>query len=519
MRILCVSYDVNDPSSGSGRALQNLATRLSWSGFSVTVALSPSSFQMHDFDYVITQQWCAMKECVKLSIPVIFYVHGPGQAEQFIEHGGRPLHFITCSWDSIPVHLHPITSLMEPFPMIEDVQSERDVSNPECKYITLIGNDPHVKGTDYFMSMVHTCPDLSFLLVGPPPHGIPIPSNLTLRENIQDMREVYKVTRVIVSPSRWESFGRAVREGRMNGIPIITSDLPCFKSIPDVIIMKDWNTDRWIEAVRSVYNETFPSHSFEDVITVQMNDIIKAIVRPHFYTLDEDTGIRLLEGSPHVYWINVDERYDGTGMMPESVRRKRDMEALLHRYQIPNTRVEALTPSDLKIPSSIKPSHAACLSSHVKALRMFLESDQNECIVMEDDVTLDLISCWCESLRSIIDKRPVECRMLQLQYSTVSVPTMRYQKHEEYMVGAMAYWIDKIGAAEIISRYQKLDTIDRVADIFLYQSDNHHTYTFQYSLFTESDSNKSILHPEHEAVHKQYKQINKNYIITWRCNE
>lgn len=91
------------------------------------------------------------------------------------------------------------------------------------------------KGIEKAMEIVALCPEIPFTFVGrstyetlrstlnlPDPDSV---ANLEVLPNMGDMREVYRRTRILLVPSRWEeAFGRVVIEAQVSGIPVISSN-------------------------------------------------------------------------------------------------------------------------------------------------------------------------------------------------------------------------------------------------------------------------------------------------------
>lgn len=86
------------------------------------------------------------------------------------------------------------------------------------------------KGAKMFWKLAAAFPDTPFLAVrgGYGDQIIPddIPENVEIIENTSDMRSVYSRTRVLLMPSKYESFGRVAVEAAASGIPTLASGTP-----------------------------------------------------------------------------------------------------------------------------------------------------------------------------------------------------------------------------------------------------------------------------------------------------
>jgi glycosyltransferase involved in cell wall biosynthesis len=108
------------------------------------------------------------------------------------------------------------------------IERERVVAaTRKPEYITLI-NLCAAKGPDIFYHLAKKFPDEKFLGVeggyeDQVKEDLP---NVEFVAHGPDMASVYAKTKVLLMPSRYESFGMAAVEAQANGVPIIASDLP-----------------------------------------------------------------------------------------------------------------------------------------------------------------------------------------------------------------------------------------------------------------------------------------------------
>lgn len=122
--------------------------------------------------------------------------------------------------------------------------------------ITLV-NLNALKGGDLFWELARRLPDRRFLAVRGtwgnqivPPHA---PDNVDVVGPLQDIREAFRCTRLLVVPSRQEVFGRIALEACCSGIPVIASDLPGLREAlgdAGTFVGRD-DLDGWIAAIRS----------------------------------------------------------------------------------------------------------------------------------------------------------------------------------------------------------------------------------------------------------------------------
>jgi len=84
------------------------------------------------------------------------------------------------------------------------------------------------KGADLFYEMARRFPNERFIGVagGYGKQVLRVLPNVELWENQEDVREVYKQTKILLMPSVYESFGRVALEAAATGIPTVASDTP-----------------------------------------------------------------------------------------------------------------------------------------------------------------------------------------------------------------------------------------------------------------------------------------------------
>jgi len=130
-----------------------------------------------------------------------------------------------------------------------------DLGNePEkSEYITLINLNEN-KGGKIFGEIARAMPHKSFLGVyGSYDEQItPKLPNMTYVPNSPDIKQWYAKTRILLMPSKYESWGRTATEAMCSGIPVICTDTPGLKENCDKagIYIKDRsNVKEWVEAI------------------------------------------------------------------------------------------------------------------------------------------------------------------------------------------------------------------------------------------------------------------------------
>ena len=103
------------------------------------------------------------------------------------------------------------------------------VSKKNAKYVTLINCNDN-KGGAILIKLAEALPDIQFLGIKGGYSGQiiadPRPPNLTYMETQTDMRNVYEKTKVLIVPSKTETWGRVAVEGMASGTPVVVSRSP-----------------------------------------------------------------------------------------------------------------------------------------------------------------------------------------------------------------------------------------------------------------------------------------------------
>ena len=109
-------------------------------------------------------------------------------------------------------------------------------TNTSREYITLVNladgeGGPYNKGPEMFYRLANYFPNEKFLGVigaygNQDVRDVP---NVTIVPNTEDIREIYAKSKIILSPSNYESYGRIAVEAGSSGIPSITSTAAGFE--------------------------------------------------------------------------------------------------------------------------------------------------------------------------------------------------------------------------------------------------------------------------------------------------
>jgi glycosyltransferase involved in cell wall biosynthesis len=121
--------------------------------------------------------------------------------------------------------------------------------------ITLINLNEN-KGVRLFYQIAADMPDQKFLGVvgGYGEQIIEDLPNVEIIGPIEDMREVYSRTRILLMPSTYESYGRCCIEAAASGIPTVANTTPgLMEALGDAgTFPSELNVDAWAKAIRSM---------------------------------------------------------------------------------------------------------------------------------------------------------------------------------------------------------------------------------------------------------------------------
>ena len=155
-----------------------------------------------------------------------------------------------------PVVIHPI------------VRAENYITPTQGEMVTLVNPHPH-KGLATALEMARRCPDIPFLFVQTwdlnaedqaslDQHLAQLP-NITLHPAVQDMRQIYGRTKILLAPSKWqEGYGRVATEAQFSGIPVIASTqggLPEAVGPGGLLLSAEAPADDWVAALRRLWDD------------------------------------------------------------------------------------------------------------------------------------------------------------------------------------------------------------------------------------------------------------------------
>ena len=231
--------------------------------------------------------------------------------------------------------------------------------------------------------------------------------------------------------------------------------------------------------------------------------------------VDKNKALFKLEGIGPIYYINLDGQ-------PE---RREYMEVQFEYWGIKNyTRVSAYDGRDDDLgsilkgryPDNMTSGEVGCVTSHLKALREFYDSGQPYAVIMEDDLSLDLVRFWNFTWREFYSKIPYDWDVCQIAIICTGDIHIKIHKRFVNEFSTACYLITRHHAEKLLRLHTrgnkyKLDNGVRpraVADDLIYNSGN--TYSLPLLLYRIQLG--SSIHPEHvDAFHKGNYEAQMNF--------
>jgi len=195
-------------------------------------------------------QWCdvvltqlasrnpAMRRAALHRRPVVQFLH-MGSIDRATCLGEPDLLVFNAEW------LRAATPWNGPKTVLHPPIAPEAVRTTPGESVTLV-NLNEVKGSDVFYELARARPATSFLGVigewGSQTIPDDLPPNVSLSESVSDMREIFSRTRVLLMPSRQETYGRVGLEAACSGIPTIASPLEGLReALGDAAVYAEWS--------------------------------------------------------------------------------------------------------------------------------------------------------------------------------------------------------------------------------------------------------------------------------------
>ena len=223
--------------------------------------------------------------------------------------------------------------------------------------------------------------------------------------------------------------------------------------------------------------------------------------------MDKNKAAYKLKGLPPIYYINLDDKPD----------RAKYMEDQFKYWEIEDyTRISAYdgrNGKDLgdilkgRYPDQMSSGEVGCTTSHLKAMKKFLETDAPCALMVEDDCDISTVSHWPFTWKDFYSKVPYDYDVIQLAIINPAQITLKLHKRFVNDFSTACYMITRHHAQKLINLHCREDKykIDQkvkpraVADDLIYNSGN----TFAIPLFLYKIELGSDIHKDHiDVFHK-----------------
>ena len=224
-------------------------------------------------------------------------------------------------------------------------------------------------------------------------------------------------------------------------------------------------------------------------------------------TLDKNKSAYKLQNFGPVYCINLDDQENRWEYMENQFKYWEIVD--YHRISAYDGRDDDL--SDIltgRYPTNMMSGEIGCTTSHLRAMKHFLEtSDSPYAIMMEDDCDLDIVRFWNFTWQDFYAKIPYDWDVCQIAIIYTGDVHIKIHKRFVNEFSTACYLITRHHAEKMIRLHcrgekYKLDNGVRprpVADDLLYNSGN----TYALPLLLYHIPLGSSIHPEHvDAFHK-----------------
>jgi hypothetical protein len=220
-----------------------------------------------------------------------------------------------------------------------------------------------------------------------------------------------------------------------------------------------------------------------------------------FDTMDKNKSSFKLRGIGPIYYLNMDDQPD----------RREFMEKQFEYWEISNyERISAYDGRDDDLgdiiqgryPDTMSSGEIGCVTSHLKALKHYLDtSDSPYAVIMEDDCLLETVKYWNFTWNDFYANVPYDWDVIQI--AIICTGDIHVKLHKRFVndFSTACYIITRHHAEKLVRLHcrgdkYKLDNGVKprpVADDLIYNSGN----TFSIPLFLYKTELGSSIHPEH----------------------
>ena len=169
----------------------------------------------------------AINNCKATDRPALFLMHNTHHNTMIDLIAHRSILCFNSKYtNSVPHYAHKESCIVYPPCPVDYYKTNRG----GARFVTLV-NHAVKKGSGIFHEMARRLPDIDFMGVrgGYFYQDKEKMKNVTYKENTPNINKQYALTKVILMPSHYESFGRVAIEAAASGIPTIAAPTPGLK--------------------------------------------------------------------------------------------------------------------------------------------------------------------------------------------------------------------------------------------------------------------------------------------------
>ncbi len=162
--------------------------------------------------------------------PICYFIHATSRGKEFFGYAGSwPIFIVYNSWSMrADISANYKSYVLKPYVDINRFKPlVASAGSAQRNYITLI-NLNEDKGGDILIALARAMPEYKFLGVeggyGDQIRDYNVP-NITYMSKTDNVEEVYAKSRVVIMPSKLETWGRVAVEAMAAGIPVVINDV------------------------------------------------------------------------------------------------------------------------------------------------------------------------------------------------------------------------------------------------------------------------------------------------------
>jgi len=218
--------------------------------------------------------------------PALFFMHNTHRYNhiEVIAHRSA-LAFNSEFTRDLPWYKHKTSIVVYPPCPVEYYKTQRG----GAKYITLI-NHCKQKGSDMFYHLAKSLPEYQFLAVkGDYYHQEKERlENVTFKENTPRIQKEYQVTKILVMPSEYESWGRTAIEAAASGIPTVANPTEGLKESlgSSGIFVPLEDKEGWVQAIKQLMEDK-DYYKERSQLARERADELEAMFEPQMVALEE----------------------------------------------------------------------------------------------------------------------------------------------------------------------------------------------------------------------------------------